>query len=68
MSDDEVDVSDVPPLDAQFFERAIYRSPAGKVPVLLSIDEEIAAWFQAQEGDFRNNLNNALRQFAESHR
>jgi uncharacterized protein (DUF4415 family) len=68
MSDDEVDTSDTLPLDDEFFANATFRSPKGKVPVLLSIDEEIAEWFRSQDGDFRINLNNALRQYAESHR
>jgi uncharacterized protein (DUF4415 family) len=68
MSDEEIDTSEVPELDETFFEGADLRLPKGKVPVLLSLDEEIAEWFQRQDGDFRLNLNNALRDYAESHR
>ena len=68
MSDDEIDTSDITPLDEDFFANATFRPPKGKVPVLLSMDEEIADWFRHQKGDFRVNLNNALRDYAESHR
>lgn len=68
MSDEEIDTSDIPPLNDEFFQKAKLRLPEGKVPVLLSIDEEIAEWFRQQEGDFRVNLNNALRVYAESRR
>jgi uncharacterized protein (DUF4415 family) len=66
--DEEIDTSDIPPLDDEFFANAQLRMPEGKVPVLLSIDEEIAEWFRSQSGDFRQNLNNALRDYADSHR
>ncbi len=68
MSDEEIDTSDIPELGEDFFEHAELRLPKGKVPVLLTIDEEVAEWFRNQEGDFRLNLNNALRAYAESHR
>ncbi len=68
MTDQEIDTSDIAPLDEEFFSNAEFRSPKGKVSVLLSIDEEIAEWFQRQEGDFRLHLNNALRQYKDSHR
>ncbi|MFL6468352.1 MAG: 3-oxoacyl-ACP synthase [Pyrinomonadaceae bacterium] len=68
MSDDEIDTSDIPELDDSFFANAKLMLPKGKIPVLLAIDEEIAEWFRSQDGDFRLNLNNALRDYAESHR
>ena len=68
LSDDDIDTSDVAELGGDFFESAQLRLPAGKVPVLLTIDEEIAEWFRHQDGDFRLNLSNALREYAESHR
>lgn len=58
----------IPPLTDEFFANAKLRLPKGKVPVLLAIDEEIAEWFKNQEGDFRLNLSNALRDYTESHR
>ncbi|NOT46642.1 MAG: 3-oxoacyl-ACP synthase [Acidobacteria bacterium] len=67
MSDEDIDTSDIPELDEAFFAQATLRLPKGKVPVLLTMDEEIAEWFRRQEGDFRINLNNALRDYAESH-
>lgn len=68
MSDDEVDTSDIPLLEEEFFANAKLRLPKGKVPILLTIDEEIAEWFKNQKGDLGINLNNALRDYANSHR
>ena len=68
MSDDDIDVSDIPKLDHEFYSTAEFRVPEGKVPVLLTIYEDTAEWFQQQSGDFRKNINDALRDYAESHR
>jgi uncharacterized protein (DUF4415 family) len=68
MSDDEIDTSDIPPLDESFFDNAELRVPEGTVPVLLNIDEEIVEWYQQQGGSFQGLLNTALRTYIESHR
>ncbi|HVE57469.1 MAG TPA: BrnA antitoxin family protein [Pyrinomonadaceae bacterium] len=68
ISDEEIDSSDIPPLDEQFFAEANLRVPQGKVPVLVNVDEEIADWYKNQGGNFQNLVNAALRDYAESHR
>jgi len=68
IADDGIDLSDIPEIDDEFFATAKLRLPKGKVPILLTIDEEIAEWFHSQKGDFRQNLSNALRDYADSHR
>ena len=68
MSDERVDTSDIPPLDDEFYSAAELRIPEGAVPMLLTVDEDTAEWFQQQSGDFRKNINDALRNYAESHR
>ena len=35
MTDEEVDTSDIPPLDDDFFDNAELRLPKGKVPVVI---------------------------------
>ncbi len=68
MSDEEVDLSDIPALDDSFFSGAKLRLPEGKVPVLLNVDEELIEWYQSQGGSIQALLNTALRDYAESHR
>ncbi len=45
MTDEEIDTSDVQPLDESFFAEAELRMPKGKVAVIINVDEEIDAWF-----------------------
>ncbi|MGC2236856.1 MAG: BrnA antitoxin family protein [Pyrinomonadaceae bacterium] len=68
ISDEEIDTSDIPALDENFFAGAKLRVPKGKVSVLLNVDEEIADWYKKQGSDFQNLVNTALRDYAESHR
>jgi uncharacterized protein (DUF4415 family) len=68
ISDEEIDTSDIPPLDESFFVGARLRIPKGKVSVLLNVDEEIADWYKKQGSDFQNLVNTALRDYAETHR
>ena len=68
MTDEETDTSDIPPLDESFFAEAKLRMPKGKVAVIVNVDEETDAWFQAQGGEYRNLMNAALRIYAEAHK
>lgn len=68
MSDSEIDTSEIPELGDEFFAGAELRMPEGKVPIMLSIDEDIVEWFRNQQGDLGRNLMDALRSYTESHR
>ncbi len=68
ITDEEIDTSDIPPLDESFFSEAKLRMPKGKVAVIVNVDEETDAWFQAQGGEYRSLMNAALRIYAEAHK
>ena len=68
LTDNEIDTSDIPEADDGFFERASLRLPEGKATVLLNVDSDVLAWFQEQGSEYHRLVNNALRDFAESHR
>ncbi len=67
LTDEEIDTSDIPPLDENFFANAELRMPKGKVAVVVSVDEETSEWFQAQGEESRNLMSAALRIYAEAH-
>ena len=67
MTDDEIDTSDIPPLDEQFFTNAELRLPEGKVPVVMSVDADVFKWFKSQGDDYQKLINRALRTYAEEH-
>jgi uncharacterized protein (DUF4415 family) len=68
MTDEEIDTSDIPPLDEAFFANAKLRLPKGKVPVVISVDADVIAWFKAQGDEYQKLLNAALRIYAEAHK
>lgn len=68
MKDEEIDTSDIPPLDEAFFDSARLRMPDKKVSVTLHVDADVLEWFKAQGEDFRNRINAALKIYAEAHK
>ncbi len=67
MTDEEIDTSDIPPLDDEFFARAQWRMPKRKTAVTLSVDDDVLKWFEAQGAEFQQRINAALRIYAEAH-
>jgi uncharacterized protein (DUF4415 family) len=68
MTDEEIDTSDIAPLDEKFFANAHLRMPRGKVAVMVSVDEETRDWFEAQGEEARSLMSAALRIYAEAHK
>ena len=68
MTDEEIDTSDIPPLDETFFANARLRMPEKKVSVTLDVDADVLEWFKAQGGEFQKRINAALKIYAEAHK
>ncbi len=68
MTDDDIDTSDIPELDDDFFASAELRMPKNKTSVMLSVDTEVLEWFESQGAEFQQRINAALRIYAEAHR
>ena len=65
--DEQIDTSDIPPLDADFFARATLQMP-DKPIVVLNVDADVLQWFQAQGDQAKEKMNAALRIYAEAHK
>lgn len=66
MPDDEIDLSDIPPIEPAFWENA----PKVKKPqkqVLLPIDADVLAWFKTQGKEYQTQINRILRNHMEAH-
>lgn len=68
MKDEEIDTSDIPPLDEGFFATATLRMPKTSVSVTVNVDSDVLEWFKAQGEEFQNRINAALRIYAEAHK
>jgi uncharacterized protein (DUF4415 family) len=67
MTDEEIDTSDIPPLDETFFANARLRMPR-KVSITLDVDADVLEWFKAQGEEFQQRINAALKIYAEAHK
>lgn len=61
--DDEIDFSDIPPLDEDFWKNAV-RNPfyrPVKIPTSIRIDADILAWLKGQGKGYQSRINEILR-------
>jgi uncharacterized protein (DUF4415 family) len=63
MADEEIDYSDIPPLDDNFYARAVLRIPATQAQNLVQLDSDVMAWFRAQGGEYTALINTILRRY-----
>ncbi len=69
MTDEEIDYSDIPPLDDDFFARATLRLPQQpQVVVTMQVDPDVFAWFDAQADGWERRIRAALRIYVEAHK
>ncbi len=65
MTDEEIDTSDIPPLDDEFFLKAKLRMPSSLTTVTIAIDSETLAWFQSK-GEEAQHMAAVLQGYAET--
>ena len=61
--DSQIDYSDIPATDAEFWEDAAVVYPPKKVTVKLKIDEDIALWLKEMGNSSDAAINNLLRSY-----
>jgi uncharacterized protein (DUF4415 family) len=67
MQDEEIDYSDIPALDDDFFERAVIVLPKPKASICIRLDQEVLDWFKAQGKGYQTRINALLRAYMEAH-
>lgn len=67
MSDKNIDYSDVPETDADFWQSATVNSPAVKQQVTLRIDPDIVEFFKADGQGYQTRINAVLRSYVKAH-
>lgn len=68
MPDADIDFSDVPTLNSDFFSRAQVRMPKTKKAVSLRLDHDVLDWFKREEKQYQTKINAVLRAYVEAHR
>jgi uncharacterized protein (DUF4415 family) len=66
--DAEIDTSEIPELDKDFFRHAEVRMPEVKQMVSLRLDSDVLDWFRSQGKGYQTKINAVLRAYVEAHR
>ncbi len=68
MKDSDIDYTDAPPTNADFWQDATINIPPVKVPVTLRIDPNILAWYKQQfPRGYQTLINNVLQKYMTDH-
>ena len=71
VSDEDIDLSEIPEATPEMFARAIVREGLkhveAKKQITLRIDADVLAWFRAQGAGYQSRINQLLRAYMEAH-
>ena len=67
MRDGDIDFSDIPEADENFFKNAVLRLPQPKVSICLRVDRDVVDWFKAQGKGYQTRINAVLKAYKEAH-
>lgn len=63
MSDEDIDYSDIPDMEDEFWAKAKVIDPGPKKAVSLRIDPDVLDWFKHQRGRYQYLMNQVLRRY-----
>ena len=68
LRDEDIDYSDLPELDADFFRRARVVIPPRKQQLTIRLDTDVLAWLKSQGKGYQSRINAILRAYYDAHR
>jgi uncharacterized protein (DUF4415 family) len=70
MTDEEIDYSEIPEQDEEFFRNAVIVQwiPEPKSTITMRIDRDVLDWFKKQGRGYQTRVNALLRAYMEAHR
>ena len=63
IKDSEIDTSDIPELDEQFWQKARRVEPILQETVLIKLEPDIINWFKHQNPNYQSIINQVLRDY-----
>ncbi|MFA5865389.1 MAG: BrnA antitoxin family protein [Phycisphaerae bacterium] len=67
MKDQEIDFSDIPPVERAAFRKMEIRMPQKKSVVSIRLDPDVIGWFKKRGRGYQTRINAALRSYVQSH-
>ncbi len=68
LSDRDIDYSDIPELDKDFFKSATLVLPEPKTAVTIRLDQQVLEWFKSKGPGYQTRINALLRAYMEAHK
>lgn len=68
IQDKDIDYSDIPELDDDFWEHAEVKEPEPKKSVTLRLDTDVLNWLKSQGKGYQTKINAILRSYYEAHK
>ena len=68
LRDENIDYSDIPELDADFFRKAQVIVPPRKRQLTIRLDTDVLAWLKSQGKGYQSRINAILRAYYDAHR
>ena len=68
LRDEDIDYSDIPELDADFFRNARVIVPPRKQQLTIRLDTDVLAWLKSQGAGYQSRINAILRAYYDAHR
>lgn len=63
--DESINISDIPELDGNFWEKAKLVEPITKKAISLQVDSDVLEWFKNQGKEYQSLMNSVLRSYVE---
>ena len=67
MKDEDIDFSDIPPVDRLAFKKMVIRMPEKKAALSIRLDPGVVDWFRKQGRGYQTRINAVLRSYVEVH-
>jgi len=67
MKDAEIDLSDIPEVDEEFFKTARVVYPEAKEAVSIRLDRDVLEWFKGQGRGYQTKINAVLKTYVIAH-
>ena len=68
LRDEDIDYSDIPELDADFFRNARVIVPPRKQQLTIRLDTDVLTWLKSRGAGYQSRINAILRAYYEAHR
>ena len=68
LRDEDIDYSDIPELDSDFFRKARVVVPPRKQQLTIRLDSDVLAWLKGRGKGYQSRINAILRAYYDAHR